>query len=155
MNAPAKPFYNALITIESFEIKTNIRGNKYLVGRGAIAREGKDPIVRTFKAQGKALDAIRNEIKVGATVKLRGIYETVKNPDGSQGGQYFTVVKLGDLVISEKAYADAETASTEAAANVKTPANDPVSIAKNGGKLLTSMEIAMEKARREFRRKAA
>ena len=85
-----KTFYNAETTVENATIKTDSRGKEYMVGRGSIARKGKNAIIRTFKAQGKALEEVRDVVAPGAVVRFRGLYERV----GAEGGEFFTVTGL-------------------------------------------------------------
>lgn len=52
-------------------------------------------IERTVVAQGAAADAIASMVKKGASLSLRCLFERAPaNEDGSQGGEYLTVVGL-------------------------------------------------------------
>lgn len=91
-----RTFYTAAATVITSEIKTMANGTPYLVARGSIARAraGKEPIERTIKAEGKAMDAIKDAMIPGNVVRIRGFYDKVANAEGETSGEFFVATGL-------------------------------------------------------------
>lgn len=85
--------YNVKVTQLSTAAKSqNSTGKSKITFRGSLVINGKT-IERTVLAQGAAADAIASGLRKGTEQSLRVLFsQAPDNDDGSQGGQFLTVV---------------------------------------------------------------
>lgn len=80
--------YLARFTPTTVESRRTTRGAAQLRSRGVIENRNGSK-VRTVIAYGRLHDEILPKLETGRPVLLKGYYERVQNPDGSEGGEFF------------------------------------------------------------------
>ena len=89
-----KAYNIALVQTTAAKKATNANGKAKITFRAKTTMRGRE-IERTVVAQGAAAEQIAGMVKKGASLNLRCLFERAPaNEDGSQGGEYLTVVGL-------------------------------------------------------------
>ncbi len=89
-----KAYNIAMTQLTTAKKATNANGKAKITFRGKALVRGRE-VERTVVAQGAAAEQLTGMLKKGAALNLRCLFERAPaNEDGSQGGEYLTVVGL-------------------------------------------------------------
>ena len=89
--------YPRTVTPKSLKTGKNKNGTEFVTFIGEYRRQGKDKVYSMFhSASGKALDAIRDQLKEGQPIRVFGVFDEMPADAERKAKQIFRMVGLSE-----------------------------------------------------------